>query len=68
MVMTLIKNDINLYVAHTNLDAAEEGTCTYLSNILGLKDLQVLEVASEEALYKLQVYVPENGEKKLSQP
>ena len=62
MVMTLIKNDINLYVSHTNLDAAQEGTSAYLSNLIGLNDLEVLEVSSEEILYKVQVFVPESSE------
>jgi dinuclear metal center YbgI/SA1388 family protein len=67
MAMTLIKNDINLYVSHTNLDAAKEGTCQYLAELLGLKNLKVLEVASEEILYKVQVFLPQASEIKVKE-
>lgn len=39
----LIKNDIGLLVAHTNLDAALDGVSFVLANILGLDDLKFLD-------------------------
>lgn len=43
MLQRLIKNDISLYVSHTNLDAAEGGVSMMLGETLGLTDLEVLE-------------------------
>lgn len=39
----LIKNDISLYACHTNLDAAKGGVNDNLADILGLKDVKLLE-------------------------
>jgi dinuclear metal center YbgI/SA1388 family protein len=43
IIYKLIKNDIGLLVAHTNLDAALDGVSFVLANILGLDDLQFLD-------------------------
>lgn len=43
IIYKLIKNDIGLLVAHTNLDAALDGVSFVLANILGLDDLSFLE-------------------------
>jgi len=65
MVMDMIKNNINLYVAHTNLDASKKGTNYYLSNLLGLKRIEPLDEKTLEAYYKLVVFVPEDSAEKL---
>jgi len=39
IIYKLIKNDIGLLVAHTNLDAALDGVSFVLANILGLDNL-----------------------------
>lgn len=41
-IMKLIKNDICVFSAHTNLDAANGGTNDVLAQIIGLKDINVL--------------------------
>lgn len=56
----LIKNDIAVYVAHTNLDSAEKGVNHALANLLGLKGIELLEVVYRESLKKLVVFVPES--------
>ena len=43
IIYKLIKNDIGLLVAHTNLDAALDGVSFVLANILGLDDLRFLD-------------------------
>ena len=43
IIYKLIKNDIGLLVAHTNLDAALDGVSFVLANILGLDNLSFLE-------------------------
>lgn len=41
-IIKLIKNDIGVYSAHTNLDAANGGTNDVLAQIIGIKDIKVL--------------------------
>ncbi len=43
IIYQLIKNDIGLLVAHTNLDAALDGVSFVLANLLGLDNLRFLE-------------------------
>jgi len=43
IIYKLIKNDIGLMVAHTNLDAALDGVSFVLANILGLDNLRFLD-------------------------
>ncbi len=55
----LIQNDINVYVAHTNLDIAENGLNDLLARQLGLESVSVLKVNGHQEYYKLVVFVPE---------
>ncbi|WP_020403527.1 Nif3-like dinuclear metal center hexameric protein [Gracilimonas tropica] len=43
IIYKLIKNDIGLLVAHTNLDAALDGVSFVLANMLGLDNLRFLD-------------------------
>ncbi len=61
----LIKNDIALYAAHTNLDIAEGGVNDMLADALGLENTSVLKVTRREKLHKLAVYVPVSAEDKV---
>lgn len=56
----LIKHDISVYVAHTNLDVADGGINDMMAEALGLKELSQLEEVHTEKLKKLVVFVPEN--------
>jgi dinuclear metal center YbgI/SA1388 family protein len=47
IIYKLIKNDIGLLVAHTNLDAALDGVSFVLANILGLDNLRFLDKSYE---------------------
>ncbi|QHW31789.1 Nif3-like dinuclear metal center hexameric protein [Paenibacillus rhizovicinus] len=55
----LIKHDIAVYIAHTNLDAAEGGVNDLLAEALGLRELDVLRFVHAEKLKKLAVFVPQ---------
>jgi len=44
LIYNLIKDGIVVFNVHTNLDRAEGGLNDYLAKILGLKNLQVLEI------------------------
>lgn len=54
----LIKHDIAVYIAHTNLDVADGGINDMLAQALGLQDLRHLEDVHTEKLKKLVVFVP----------
>jgi dinuclear metal center YbgI/SA1388 family protein len=47
IIYKLIKNDIGLLVAHTNLDAALDGVSFVLANMLGLDELRFLDKSYE---------------------
>lgn len=43
-IRLMIKNDINLYSAHTNLDAAQGGLNDFMASLLNMKDTRVADV------------------------
>jgi dinuclear metal center YbgI/SA1388 family protein len=55
----LIKHDIAVYIAHTNLDVAEGGVNDMMAEALGLFDLSYLEAVYTDKLKKLVCYVPQ---------
>jgi dinuclear metal center YbgI/SA1388 family protein len=63
-VRELIRRDMALWVAHTNLDAAPEGVSTTLARRLGLTRLQPLEEKIMDRC-KLVVFVPVGYEERL---
>lgn len=58
----LIKNDIAVYIAHTNLDVADGGINDWLADQAGIaaEGRQSLEEVHTDKLYKLVVFVPES--------
>ena len=65
IVEMLIKHDITLYAAHTNLDVAPGGVNDLLAEALQLKNTEVLVPTYEEKFKKLVVYVPETHQDEL---
>lgn len=59
IITKLIKNDIAVYAAHTNLDVAEGGVNDMLAERLSLERTSILKPTGREPLFKLVVYVPE---------
>jgi dinuclear metal center YbgI/SA1388 family protein len=57
MIEMLIKNNITLYSAHTNLDFTKHGVSFQLAKKLGLKDIRFLKNLKENQ-FKLSVFVP----------
>ncbi|QGQ95738.1 Nif3-like dinuclear metal center hexameric protein [Paenibacillus psychroresistens] len=55
----LIKHDIAVYIAHTNLDVADGGVNDMMAGALGLSGLSHLEGVHTEKLKKLVVFIPE---------
>lgn len=58
MLLRLIKNDINLFVAHTNLDTAYEGTSKRVCDLLELRNVDYIIKDFSNLHYKVQVFVP----------
>lgn len=61
MTARLIKNDITLYSAHTNLDFTKGGVSFKLADKLELQNIKFLRNISSNQ-YKLTVFVPEKDE------
>jgi dinuclear metal center YbgI/SA1388 family protein len=58
MIEKLLKNDIAVYAAHTNLDVAKGGVNDLLAEALGLENPEVLVPTFETKLKKLVVFTP----------
>ncbi|MEW9500448.1 Nif3-like dinuclear metal center hexameric protein [Jeotgalibacillus marinus] len=58
IIAKLIKHDIAVYVAHTNLDVTEGGVNDWLAEALELKNTSVLSPTTEDRLKKMVVFVP----------
>lgn len=65
IIKTLIKNDISLYSAHTNLDFTTDGVSFQLAKKLQLKNIKFLH-QSESNQCKLVVFVPEPDVERIS--
>jgi dinuclear metal center YbgI/SA1388 family protein len=61
----LIRNDITVYAAHTNLDTAAGGVNSVLAGKLGITNPAVLHQTGLAQLYKLVVFVPVGHEGKV---
>jgi dinuclear metal center YbgI/SA1388 family protein len=55
---TLIKHDIAVYIAHTNLDIVEGGVNDLLADALQLEQTRPLDFIHHDSLFKLTVFVP----------
>ncbi|MCX8130634.1 MAG: Nif3-like dinuclear metal center hexameric protein [Clostridia bacterium] len=58
LIYNLIKNNISVYSAHTNLDVADGGINECLAEIIGLREVKNLNKYKSEKLYKIVVFVP----------
>lgn len=66
MLAALLKNDIAVYAAHTNLDSAMGGVNDALAEALGLQGIVPVRPA-EGRLAKIVTFVPEGNEEKVWQ-
>lgn len=60
MYAALIKHDIRVYAAHTNLDQASDGINDWLAEALRLEDTEIMDVTRTIPLKRLNVYVPDS--------
>lgn len=61
LIEQLIKHDIAVYAAHTNLDIATGGVNDLLANALELENVKILEQTTAEKLMKLAVFTPKES-------
>ena len=61
LIEKLIKHDIAVYAAHTNLDVATGGVNDLLATALQLENIEILEHTSSEQLMKLVVFSPKDS-------
>lgn len=59
LISMLLKNDITVYAAHTNLDSVIGGVSDILADKVELKDVDVLYELGRDQYVKLVVFVPE---------
>lgn len=60
MIHSLIRKDILLYCAHTNLDIAKGGLNDIFAHSIGLVNIKALEITHEEKCFKVVVFVPQS--------
>lgn len=65
LIEKLIKNDISLYSAHTNLDFTKNGVSFQLAKKLGLQNITFLKNLKSNQ-FKLSVFVPETHVEKVA--
>ncbi|MCA9764991.1 MAG: Nif3-like dinuclear metal center hexameric protein [Carnobacterium sp.] len=58
MYADLLKNDIAVYAAHTNLDVATNGMNAWLAKAIGITETEIMSVTKREKYKKLVVFVP----------
>ncbi|MCX7918994.1 MAG: Nif3-like dinuclear metal center hexameric protein [bacterium] len=67
MITQLIKNNIAVYIAHTHIDFAPEGTTKHLATLLGLQEQRQLIPFDKPKLKKLVVFIPTTHLEKVAQ-
>lgn len=65
IIETLIKNEVAVYVAHTNLDKAAKGLNHYLALRMGLDKIKTLEPSNPALYYKLVIFSPQEASQKI---
>lgn len=65
MLADLLKNDITVYSAHTNLDVTTNGMNTWLADEIGLKETEIMHVTKRLSYKKIAVFVPKENEEEV---
>lgn len=60
IIRKLIKHDITVYAAHTNLDIAQGGVNDVMAELIGVTDGRPLIETENDALVKLTIFVPDD--------
>ncbi|SFS81708.1 Nif3-like dinuclear metal center hexameric protein [Marininema halotolerans] len=65
MYAKLLTHKINVFIAHTNLDAAEGGVNDVMCDLLGIKDREVLLPTNRPSYHKIVVFIPDSHHEKV---
>jgi dinuclear metal center YbgI/SA1388 family protein len=65
LIAQLLRDDIAVYISHTNLDTTEGGINDWMADALELSGRDVLEEVHTDQLYKLVVFVPDTHHEKV---
>lgn len=65
IITSLLKNDIAVYIAHTNLDVTQGGVNDWLARQVELEEVEVLSTTYVEPLKKLVVFAPKSDEQRI---
>jgi dinuclear metal center YbgI/SA1388 family protein len=60
-ILKLMKNEVSVYSAHTNLDMAVGGVNQCLAEAIGINELRDIKRYKAENLFKIVVFVPQNS-------
>ncbi|SDW13366.1 dinuclear metal center protein, YbgI/SA1388 family [Marininema mesophilum] len=63
----LLAHEINVFISHTNLDAASGGVNDVMCELIGLTNLEVLLPTYQPSLQKIVVFIPESHHEKVLQ-
>lgn len=58
LLAQVVRSEVAVFSAHTNLDVCEGGVSSRLAEVLGLQDTEVLAVTGAERFVKIVVFVP----------
>jgi dinuclear metal center YbgI/SA1388 family protein len=61
LIYKLIKNNISLFSAHTNLDIADDGLNDYLIEKLDVENISILKTTDSQNYHKLVTFIPEDS-------
>lgn len=67
MLLDILQNKINIYVAHTNIDVVENGLNDWFCEALDLNEVEILQETQTKSQKKIIVYVPETHANQLRQ-
>jgi len=67
LYLKLIKNDISVFCAHTNLDVIKKGVNSALAAKLNLQNVEFLTSESGATVYQVAVYVPSDSMVKVAE-
>ncbi|WP_010053739.1 Nif3-like dinuclear metal center hexameric protein [Carnobacterium maltaromaticum] len=65
MYAELLKHDIAVYAAHTNLDVATNGLNDWLGQAIGLDNTEIMSISKQESYKKMAAYVPKSHKKQV---
>jgi dinuclear metal center YbgI/SA1388 family protein len=67
LILKLIRHNISVYSAHTNMDIYSNGVNRALADVLGVQNCSFLSQETDVVLYHIAVYIPPGNVEKVSE-